>query len=60
MKTGNTFQNPRTLRLGLALALGLALLVALLLAMGAAHPPGVALAQGPRYVGGSSSDRRRR
>jgi len=48
----NISQNSRAFRLGLALAFGLALLIGLLLAMGAAHPPDVALAQGPttRYV----------
>jgi parallel beta-helix repeat protein len=43
----NISQNSRMLRLGLALTFGLVLLIGLLLAMGAAHPPDVALAQGP-------------
>ncbi len=52
MLTLNTWQGLRMLRLGLALTFGLALLIGLLLAMGAAHTPEVALAQGPtiRYV----------
>jgi hypothetical protein len=58
MSTLGIWRNSGILCLGLAVAFGLALFIGLLLAMGAVHPPDVALAQGPntRYVDGATGN----